>query len=31
MARKRERRSSIIGVSSGPARVRIHTINRSNG
>jgi integrase len=31
MTRKRKRRSSIIEVGNGPSRVRIYTINRSDG
>lgn len=31
MTRKRKRRSSVVGIGTGPAKVRIHTINRKAG
>jgi integrase len=31
MTQKRKRRSSIVEIGSGPSRVKIYTINRSNG
>ena len=31
MTRKRKRRNSIVEIGTGPSRVKIYTINRSNG
>jgi hypothetical protein len=31
MPRKRKRRSAIVEIGNGPAKVRIYTINRKDG
>ena len=31
MPRKRKRRSSVVEIGSGPARVKIYTVNRKDG
>ncbi len=31
MTRKRKRRSSVVEIGTGPARVKIYTVNRKDG
>ena len=31
MARKRKRRSGVVEIGTGPARVKIYTVNRKDG
>ena len=31
MARKRKRRNGIVEIGTGPARVKIYTVNRKDG